>query len=112
MRWNARIRSLWPVIRVALALSFGALALVLVLGTIGWPAGDVRDADHFQFWAGSRALLEGASPYDLAEYGYSPIRIETPAGRAEYVRQQQQLADRAAPLRDTLAEKCRELLGY
>ncbi|HEY4658773.1 MAG TPA: glycosyltransferase 87 family protein [Gemmatimonadaceae bacterium] len=65
MRWNARIRSLWPVIRVALALSFGALALVLVLGTIGWPAGDVRDADHFQFWAGSRALLEGASPYDL-----------------------------------------------
>ncbi|MDJ0105984.1 3-methyladenine DNA glycosylase, partial [Rhodococcus erythropolis] len=60
----------------------------------------------------ARELDMRASPYDLAEYGYSPIRIETPAGRAEYVRQQQQLADRAAPLRDTLAEKCRELLGH
>ncbi|TSD47346.1 3-methyladenine DNA glycosylase [Rhodococcus sp. KBS0724] len=60
----------------------------------------------------ARELDMRASPYDLREYGYSPIAIETPAGRAEYVRQQQQLAERAAPLRATLAERCRDLLGH
>ena len=38
------------------------------------------------------------------------IAIETPAGRAEYVRIQQQVADRAAPLRERLAQRCEALL--
>ncbi len=43
-----------------------------------------------------------ASSYDLADLGYSPVPIETPAGRAEYARAQAAFAERAAPLRERL----------
>jgi hypothetical protein len=43
-----------------------------------------------------------ASPYDLAAIGYPPIPIETPAGRADYVRRQRQFAVEAGGLRDRL----------
>ena len=46
-----------------------------------------------------RELDMRASPYDLTDYGYQPIAIETPEGRAEYGRIQQNLANKAAPLR-------------
>ncbi|MGJ8726717.1 MAG: 3-methyladenine DNA glycosylase [Roseibacillus sp.] len=46
-----------------------------------------------------RELDMRASPYDLSEYGYHPIAIETSAGRAKYVKIQQLLANRAASLR-------------
>ena len=51
-----------------------------------------------------------ASPYDLSEYGLDPIAIETPAGRAEYVRAQTDLMARAAPLRSELIARCQNLL--
>ena len=57
-------------------------------------AQDVRDLDM------------RASPYDLAAHGYPPVRIETPAGRAEYVRAQAGFAERAAPLRERLLAVC------
>lgn len=46
-----------------------------------------------------RELDMRASPYDLSSYGYSPITIETSAGRAEYVKIQQTLAKQATRLR-------------
>lgn len=46
-----------------------------------------------------RELDMRASPYDLTEYGYSPIAIETMAGRADYVKIQQLLANKATTLR-------------
>jgi hypothetical protein len=58
----------------------------------------------------ARALDMRASPYDLREYGFEPIAVETSAGRAEYVRAQQAVAERAAPLRATLADRCDLLL--
>jgi hypothetical protein len=61
--------------------------------------------------ADARALDMRASPYDLREYGFEPIAVETPAGRAEYVRAQQAVAQRAAPLRATLADRCEALLA-
>ena len=60
--------------------------------------------------ADARALDMRASPYDLREYGFEPIAVETSAGRAEYVRAQQAVAERAAPLRATLADRCDLLL--
>lgn len=45
-----------------------------------------------------------ASAYDLVEWGYEPIAVETPQGRAEYVRWQRNVAQRAAPLRHRLLE--------
>ncbi len=60
--------------------------------------------------ADARALDMRASPYDLAGYGFEPIAIETPTGRAAYVREQQDIAARAAPLRAAIADRCDELL--
>lgn len=67
--------------------------------------------DGLQLAADARELDMRASPYDLREYGFGPIAIETPAGRAEYVRLQQTIADRAAPLRAELTDRCESLLA-
>ena len=42
--------------------------------------------DCLELAADARELDMRASPYDLAGYGFEPIAIETPAGRADYVR--------------------------
>jgi hypothetical protein len=60
--------------------------------------------------AQARELDMRASPYDLRDYGFEPIAVETPVGRAEYVRAQQSVAERAAPLRANLADRCALLL--
>lgn len=60
--------------------------------------------------AQARALDMQASPYDLREFGFEPVTVEEPAGRAEYVRRQGALAQRAAPLRAVLLERCEQLL--
>ncbi|WP_438804500.1 3-methyladenine DNA glycosylase [Nocardia alni] len=67
--------------------------------------------DCFELACAARELDMRASPYDLTEYGYTPVRIETPAGRAEYVRNQADLADRAADLRTRLHTACQDLLA-
>nr|WP_261623987.1 3-methyladenine DNA glycosylase [Nesterenkonia sp. GX14115] len=46
-----------------------------------------------------RVLDMRASPYDLADWGYEPVRIEEPAGRAEYVRAQMGFSEEAQVLR-------------
>ena len=66
--------------------------------------------DCFQLAVEIRELDMRASPYDLSDLGYPPVRIETPAGRAEYVRSQAAFALRATPLRDRLVAQCRTLL--
>ncbi|WP_405163690.1 3-methyladenine DNA glycosylase [Nocardia sp. NBC_01499] len=68
--------------------------------------------DCFELACAARELDMRASPYDLSEYGYEPVRIETPSGRAEYVRSQSALAERSARLRQILLEACDELLAY
>ncbi|BBY92053.1 hypothetical protein MGALJ_17220 [Mycobacterium gallinarum] len=59
----------------------------------------------------ARELDMRASPYDLRDYGFEPIAIETPAGRSEYVRIQQHVAEQAAPLRERLTMACEQLLA-
>jgi hypothetical protein len=59
-------------------------------------------ADCFDLARDIRALDMRASPYDLTDLGYSPVRVETVEGRQEYVQAQRSFADRAAPLRDRL----------
>ncbi|MCX6466297.1 MAG: 3-methyladenine DNA glycosylase, partial [Pseudonocardiales bacterium] len=67
-------------------------------------------ADCFALAADVRELDIRASPYDLSAHGLSPVRIETPAGRAEYARAQAGFAAAAAPLRRRLLEVCAALL--
>ena len=68
-------------------------------------------ADCFALAHEIRAVDMRASPYDLRGLGYEPIRVETAAGRAQYVRAQREFADRAAPLRQRLVAECDRLLA-
>ena len=74
-----------------------------------WIASDLI-ADCFDLARDARWLDMRAAPYDLSEFGVMPISIETPAGRAQYVGEQRQIAARAAPLRARLIEAYRELI--
>ncbi|SMD18911.1 3-methyladenine DNA glycosylase [Kibdelosporangium aridum] len=67
-------------------------------------------ADCFELASDVRELDMRASPYDLRELGYSPVPIETAAGRATYARLQAEFASRAAPLRTRLIALCTQLL--
>lgn len=58
--------------------------------------------DCFELAWDIRTMDMQASPYDLADWGHRPIAIETPAGKAEYVRRQKDFADRARVLRGRL----------
>ena len=61
-------------------------------------------ADCFGLAREIRTLDMRASPYDLTGLGLDPLPVETPEGRAEYVRQQRAFAERAAVLRHRLIE--------
>ncbi len=66
--------------------------------------------DCFEHARRARAIDMRASPYDLSDLGYEPIPIETPAGRAQYVQEQQALAASASSLRRRLLAACTTLL--
>jgi hypothetical protein len=68
-------------------------------------------ADCFELAREIRVLDMRASPYDLSGLGYRPVRVETVAGKQEYVGAQRAFADRAAPLRERLVAECERLLG-
>jgi hypothetical protein len=65
--------------------------------------------DCFELARDIRTLDMRASPYDLSGLGYSPVAIETPAGKAEYAAAQRAFAARARPLRQRLVDLCDEL---
>lgn len=67
-------------------------------------------SDCFELAGAARELDMRASPYDLTGYGFSPVRVEEPAGRAEYARAQSELAHRAAALRRELLARCHILV--
>ena len=55
--------------------------------------------DCFELARDIRQLDMRASPYELSGWGYEPVRIETPEGKAEYVREQRGFAERSNALR-------------
>ncbi|TQL69489.1 hypothetical protein FB381_3399 [Nocardioides albertanoniae] len=67
-------------------------------------------ADCFELAWDIRTMDMQAAPYDLAELGLDPIRIETAAGKQEYAAAQRTFAERAAPLRARLIAECERLL--
>ena len=58
--------------------------------------------DAFELARDIRELDMQASPYDLADRGYKPVPIETPEGKAEYVRRQRGFSERGQALRARL----------
>ncbi len=68
-------------------------------------------AECFELAQAIRVVDMAASPYDLADLGVPPIRIETPEGKQEYTAAQRDFAQRAAPLRNRLIIACEQLLA-
>ena len=68
-------------------------------------------ADCFELARDIRELDMRAAPYDLADLGFEPVRIETAEGKQEYAAAQRGFAERGAPLRRRLIEECERLLG-
>ena len=68
--------------------------------------------DCLELAAAARLLDMQASPYDLRGYGFEPVAVEEPAGRADYVRRQGLIAQRAVPLRAALLRRCEDLLAH
>ena len=58
--------------------------------------------DCFELARSARTLDMQASPYDLTQFGYEAIRIETSAGRAAYVARQREISLRSQDLRSHL----------
>ncbi|KAA9135791.1 3-methyladenine DNA glycosylase [Microbacterium caowuchunii] len=60
--------------------------------------------DAFELARDIRELDMRASPYDLTDWGYSAVPVETAAGKAEYVAAQRRFTERAQPIRRALSD--------
>jgi hypothetical protein len=75
-----------------------------------WPwVGSDLIAETFLLALEGRDMDMRASPYDLAELGYQPIRIETPEGREQYETEQRALAAKAKPVREKVLAAARRI---
>jgi hypothetical protein len=75
-----------------------------------WPwTGSDLTGECFLLALEGRDLDMRASPYDLSTIGYEPVKIETADGRAQYEREQRDLAAKAAGLRQKLLDRCESL---
>jgi hypothetical protein len=60
--------------------------------------------DAFELARDVRLLDMEAAPYDLSGWGIAPVPIETPEGKAEYVRRQRVFAERGNALRERMLD--------
>lgn len=75
-----------------------------------WVGSDlIRDC--FQLALEARELDMRASPYDLSEYGYEPIQIETPAGKETYAAEQMRIYRQGQVLADRLIGELARVVG-
>jgi hypothetical protein len=75
-----------------------------------WIPGELL-LDTFLLAMELRKLDMRASPYDLTEYGYEPVPIETVEGRRQYEAEQRALAERASLLRQRLIEALEKVVA-
>lgn len=69
----------------------------------------IREA--FLLAVDARTIDMKASPYDLRDHGLEPIKIETEAGRKEYLRHQTNIWYRGFPIRQSLIEAYERLFS-
>ncbi|MFE7408587.1 3-methyladenine DNA glycosylase [Isoptericola sp. NPDC057559] len=67
--------------------------------------------DAFELARDIRYTDMAAAPYDVSSYGVEAVPIETPDGKAEYVRRQRGFAERGQALRARLVAACDAVLG-
>ncbi len=84
----------------------GCVHVTMDLYKWAWKLGPLVPGDLFldtlELAVEARTLDMEASPYDCRSLGFGIVAIETPEGKAEYVRRQRQLTAKAKPLRDRL----------
>lgn len=68
--------------------------------------------DTFELAREIRQLDMAASPYDVRPWGIAPVAIETPEGKAAYVRLQRAFTARTDPLRSSLIALCDQALAH
>jgi hypothetical protein len=66
--------------------------------------------EAFELAFEARTIDMKASPYDLADYGLQPIKIETESGRKEYKELQEAIFEKGKPVRDKLIAQFETLL--
>jgi hypothetical protein len=76
-----------------------------------WISSDIiREA--FLLAVDTRRIDMQASPYDLRSRGLEPIKVETDAGRMEYVKHQKGIYKRSIPIRKKLVKEYKKLITY
>ncbi|WP_340106275.1 3-methyladenine DNA glycosylase [Rhodohalobacter sp. 8-1] len=76
-----------------------------------WISSDlIREA--FSLALEARTIDMKASPYDLLDHGLEPIKIETEAGRKEYLQHQTDIWEKGKPVRQKLIEAYEKLLDF
>lgn len=65
----------------------------------------------FELALETRVIDMKASPYDLRHRGLDPIKIETEAGRGEYVEKQHAIFEKSKPVRAQLIKQYRRILA-
>lgn len=74
-----------------------------------WISSDtIREA--FKLALEARYIDMKASPYDLRDRGLEPIKIETEAGRMEYIEKQRGIYEKSVPVREQLIREYRGLM--
>ena len=74
-----------------------------------WISSDtIRSA--FELAVETRVMDMKASPYDLRDFGLAPIKIETDAGRQEYMKKQKAIFKKSQPIRRKLIGEYKHLL--
>ena len=76
-----------------------------------WISSDLL-LEAFELAVEARTIDMQASPYDLAADGLPPIKIETEAGRAEYLEAQHTIYEKGLPIRQKLIEVYEGLVAY
>ncbi len=67
-------------------------------------------ADCFLLAIKAREFDMRASPYDVSEHGFEPIKIETPAGKREYQAAQKQISTQGRELAERLIAECKLII--
>ncbi len=75
-----------------------------------WISSDIVFA-AFMLACEAREIDMKASPYDLADHGLEPIKIETEKGRAEYLEAQQSIFKKGIPVREKLIQEFEHLIS-
>jgi hypothetical protein len=76
-----------------------------------WISGEVIREAFFNAVEARRVDMQ-ASPYDATEFGLEPIRIETEAGRIEYLDRQMEIFENSQLVRDRVIEEYERVIAF